>query len=40
MTKQNIYQNEKFYDGYLKIRQKPDNYNELIESPHIHRFIK
>lgn len=39
MTKQNIYQNEKFFEGYLKIREKPENYNELIESPHIYDLL-
>ena len=39
MTKQNIYQDEKFFEGYLKIREKPDNYNNLIEAPHIHSLL-
>lgn len=33
MAQQNIYDNEIFYDGYLKIREREDNANVLFEMP-------
>jgi len=39
MSQQNIYDNEEFFKGYLKIRDKPQNYNELIEAPHIYSLL-
>lgn len=33
MAKQNIYDNQKFFEGYKKIRGKEDNANNLFEIP-------
>lgn len=33
MSKQNVYDNQVFYDGYQQIRNKSDNANEIIEKP-------
>lgn len=33
MAKQNIYDNQKFFEGYRKIRDKEDNANNLFEIP-------
>lgn len=31
--KQNIYDNEKFYKGYISLREEPDNWNDNFEIP-------
>ena len=33
MAKQNIYDDPIFFDGYMKIREKEDNANDLFEIP-------
>lgn len=33
MAKQNIYDNETFYEGYKKIRENENNANNLFEIP-------
>ena len=37
--KQNIYDNEQFFEGYQKIRERTYNYNNLIEQPCIHALL-
>ena len=39
MSQQNIYDDKEFFNGYLKIRDKPLNYNELIEAPYIYTLL-
>ncbi|MCR5595180.1 MAG: class I SAM-dependent methyltransferase [Lachnospiraceae bacterium] len=33
MAKQNIYDNEEFFDGYMKLRKREDNANNIFEIP-------
>ena len=33
MTKQNIYDNEQFFNSYIKIRERENNHNDIIERP-------
>lgn len=33
MSNQNIYDNQKFFDGYFSLRARDDNYNDLLEQP-------
>lgn len=33
MSNQNIYDNETFFEGYKKLRESENNYNDLLEQP-------
>lgn len=33
MNNQNIYDNQEFFDGYYALRERDDNYNDLLEQP-------
>lgn len=35
MTIQNIYDNDSFFAGYIKLRNRPNNYNNLMEQPQL-----
>lgn len=33
MSEQNVYDNQEFFDGYMSLRKREDNYNDLLEQP-------
>lgn len=39
MAKQNIYDNETFFEGYRKLREREVNANVLFEIPTLHKLI-
>ncbi len=39
MSKQNIYDNPEFYDGYRKLRERERNYNNMFEQPYLRSLL-
>ncbi len=39
MSRQNIYDDPEFYDGYCKIRQQERNYNNMLEEPQLRSLL-